>query len=264
MRNRGELKTSPRLLPFTFMERKFSNLFGLLGEKGISMVTVFEQTREGQPKAFIPNFFHKPPFGYPRYKDLNYYRQLAASIYVDMCETAIIDEVCSIPYEIVAEDKAGNEVPGKEKDVERIQEFFDNPNTNKESWEHIVRMMLPDLLELNSGIMVKTFNAFGQMVEIVARDGIAFTKNPDIFGMYTNRADLMLVKNIHPDNAIPANNNLYLGGAVSETQAEEHAAYFQYGWNSATQPVPFGKREIIWFEKKVRTDDLYGLSSMVL
>jgi len=97
-----------------------------------------------------------------------------------MCVTAIIDEVCSVEWEIVAEDRAGNEVPGKEADVERIQEFFYNPNTNKESWEMIVRMMLPDLLELNSGIMVKVFNTFGEMVEICSRDGMAFTKNPDL------------------------------------------------------------------------------------
>lgn len=251
------------------MERKFSNLFGLFGEKAIapttSTVTAFEATREGQPKAYIPNFFYKPPFGYPRYKDLNYYRQLAASIYVDMCETAIIDEVCSVEWDIVAEDRAGNEIPGKEKDVERITQFFENPNTNKESWETIVRMMLPDLLELNSGIMVKTFNAFGKFVEIVARDGAAFTKNPDPYGMYTNRADLILIKDImntQEESAARENLSYPLLGGITGDQAREDGAYFQYGMNTAARPVPFGKREIVWFEKKVRTDDLYGRSAM--
>ena len=248
------------------MERTFKNFFGLLGEKGISTVTAFEETRGGQPKSYIPNFFYKPPFGYPRYKDLMYYRQLAASIYVDMCETAIIDEVCSVQYEIVAEDSAGNEIVGKEKDIEVVDKFFQNPNTNPESWETIIRMMLPDLLEINSGILVKTFNAFGEMVEIVARNGIAFTKNPDIYGMYTHRADLLLVKDID-NNMLPVENQNQvtapiLGGTLSESQAKENAAYFQYGFNTASQPVPFGKREIVWFEKKVRTDDLYGRSAM--
>ena len=251
------------------MAKNLKNFFGLLGAKAISpttsTVTAFEATREGQPKAYIPNFFYKPPFGYPRYKDLNYYRQLAASIYVDMCETAIIDEVCSIEWDIVAEDRAGNEVPGKEADVERITQFFENPNTNKESWESIVRMMLPDLLELNSGVMVKTFNAFGKFVEIVARDGGAFTKNPDPYGMYTNKADLILVKDIMGEQEEEGRQNLtypLLGGALTSEQAKEDAAYFQYGHNTAARPVPFGKREIVWFEKKLRTDDLYGRSAM--
>ena len=232
--------------------------------KGTNAVTAFEETRDGLPKAYIPNFFYRSPFGYPRYKDLNYYRQLAASIYVDMCVTAIIDEVCSVEWEIVAEDRAGNEVPGKEKDVERIQDFFHNPNTNKESWEMIVRMMLPDLLELNSGIMVKIFNMFGEMVEIVARDGMAFTKNPDPYGFYTTRADLILMKNILGEGESQTQTMEYpaIQAEMDATDAQEEGAYFQYGFNTGARPIPFGRREIVWFEKKVRTNNLYGRSSM--
>ena len=232
--------------------------------KGQNAVTVFEQTREGLPKAYMPNFFYRAPFGYPRYKDLNYYRQLAASIYVDMCVTAIIDEVCSVDWEIVAEDRAGNEVLGKEKDVERIQEFFYNPNTNKESWEMIVRMMLPDLLELNSGIMVKVFNMFGEMVEIVARDGMAFTKNPDPYGFYTSRADLILMKNVLGEGETQTQQMDYpaIQAEMDRADAHEEGAYFQYGFNTGARPIPFGRREIVWFEKKVRTNNLYGRSSM--
>jgi len=255
------------------MARNFRNLFGLLtdkadGKPGDGAVSAMEESRDGQPKAYIPNFFYKPPFGYPRYKDLAYFRKLAASIYVDMCETAIIDEVCSIEWSIVAEDREGNEVLGKEKEVEKVTDFFENPNTNKESWETIVRMMLPDLLEINSGIMVKVFNAFGKMVEIVSRDGMAFTKNPDVYGFYTRRADLILLKDIYDDDT--NNPSPYraetgyplLQGYITSSEAQEEGAYFQYGFNTGAKPVPFGKREVVWFEKKVRTDDLYGRSAM--
>jgi len=231
---------------------------------GSNAVTVYEETRDGQPKAYIPNFFYRAPFGYPRYKDLNYYRQLAASIYVDMCVTAIIDEVCSIQYEIVAEDRAGNAVPGKDADVERVQDFFENPNTNKESWEMIVRMMLPDLLELNSGVMVKIFNMFGEMVEICARDGMAFTKNPDPYGFYTSRADIILMKNILGEGEEQTQHMDYpaIQAEMTAEDAHEEGAYFQYGFNTGARPIPFGRREIVWFEKKVRTNNLYGRSSM--
>ena len=227
-------------------------------------MTAFEETRDGLPKAYIPNFFYRAPFGYPRYKDLNYFRQLATSIYVDMCTTAIIDEVCSVEWEIVAEDRAGNEIPGKEKDIERIQEFFYNPNTNKESWETIIRMMLPDLLEINSGIITKVFNIFGEMVEIYSRDGMAFTKNPDPYGTYTSRADLILMKNILGEGETQTQQMDYpaIQAEMTATDAHEEGAYFQYGFNTGARPIPFGRREIVWFEKKVRTDNLYGRSSM--
>ncbi|HUU87359.1 MAG TPA: phage portal protein [Candidatus Glassbacteria bacterium] len=233
-------------------------------QEGTSVVTAFEETRDGLPKAYIPNFFYRAPFGYPRYKDLNYFRQLATSIYVDMCTTAIIDEVCSVEWEIVAEDRAGNEIPGKEKDIERIQEFFYNPNTNKESWETIIRMMLPDLLEINSGIITKVFNIFGEMVEIYSRDGMAFTKNPDPYGTYTSRADLILMKNILGEGETQTQQMDYpaIQAEMTATDAHEEGAYFQYGFNTGARPIPFGRREIVWFEKKVRTDNLYGRSSM--
>ena len=41
----------------------FSNIFGNRETKAeTSVITAFEETREGQPKAYIPNFFYKPPF----------------------------------------------------------------------------------------------------------------------------------------------------------------------------------------------------------
>ena len=31
-------------------------------QKGENAVTIFEETRDGQPKAYIPNFFYRAPF----------------------------------------------------------------------------------------------------------------------------------------------------------------------------------------------------------
>lgn len=41
-----------------------SNIFGKSGLQPLktSTVTAFEETRDGNPKAYIPNFFYKPPF----------------------------------------------------------------------------------------------------------------------------------------------------------------------------------------------------------
>ena len=40
-----------------------SNIFGNREKKTeTNVITAFEETREGMPKAYIPNFFYKPPF----------------------------------------------------------------------------------------------------------------------------------------------------------------------------------------------------------
>ena len=35
-------------------------------QRGINVVTAFEETRDGQPKAYIPNFFYRAPFRVPK------------------------------------------------------------------------------------------------------------------------------------------------------------------------------------------------------
>ena len=162
------------------MDKTFRNLFGLIKEKSVPAIdAISEQTRDAQPKAYIPKFIYKPPFGYPRFVDLPNIRRLAASPYVEMCISATIDEACAVPWDVVI--KEGKEdSPKAQEHVDHIKAFYDNPNTNKESFEEIRRKYLRDILEIDSGVLNKLFNMKEEMVEMVARDGATFTKNPDI------------------------------------------------------------------------------------
>lgn len=239
------------------MERKFKNLFGLIKEKSVPPIdSVNERTREGLPKAYIPKFLYKPPFGYPRFVDLPTIRRLASMPYVEMCISTIVDEISAVPWDIVLEeDIESNET--KEKEIRHIKDFFENPNTNKESFEEIRRKYVRDILEVDSGVLIKMFNPRGEMVEIMARDGSTFTKNPDIYGRIVDREDLIIDPNIATTNK---EMTLMEPGWITAADAREKAAYFQYGWITGARPVPFGKKEIVWFERNPRTDSIYGRS----
>jgi len=227
-------------------------------EKAVpSVESIGEETRNGIQKAYIPKFLYKPPFGYPRYVDLVTIRRLAAMPFVEMCISTIIDEMCQIEWDIVPkEDKTEEQVSEHKK---QILNFFENPNTNKESFEEVRRKYLRDILEIDAGVINKIFNMKGEMVELVARDGATFTKNPDIYGMFTDREDLIVDSMILPPNK-EMSAMAVEPGYISAADAREKAAYFQYGWISGARPVPFGKKEIIWFERNPRTDDIYGRS----
>ncbi|MHA1302359.1 MAG: phage portal protein [Candidatus Heimdallarchaeaceae archaeon] len=228
-------------------------------EKSVPPVaTITEESRGGIPKAYIPKFLYKPPFGYPRYVDLVTIRRLAAMPYVEMCISTIVDNVCAVPWDIVP--KEGKEdSPTLEEHKKQVMDFYKNPNTNKESFEEIRRKYIRDILEVDAGVLNKVFNQKGEMVEIVARDGATFTKNPDIYGMFTDREDLILDAAILPPNKESSAMSIE-PGFISAADAREKAAYFQYGWLSGARPVPFGRREIIWFERNPRTDNIYGRS----
>ena len=238
------------------VERNLKNLFGLIPKSVPAIDSINEITREGIPKAFIPYFFYKPPFGYPRYTDLVTIRRLASTPYVEMCINLILDEMSPIEWDIVTED--GVELtPEKQKEIDHVKSFFENPNTNKESFSDIREQYLRDVLEINSGVVNKMFNKKGEMVEIVARDGATFTKNPDIYGMYTNREDIVAEPNIVMNKREQSMTDLEPGW-ISQTDVKEKAAYFQYGWSTAARPVPFGKKELVWMERRKRTDNLYA------
>ena len=239
------------------MERTLKNLFGLIKEKAVPKIEpISEVTREGLPKAYIPKFIYKPPFGYPRYVDLPNVRRLASTPYVEMCISAIVDEMSAIDWDIVPKD--GIELTSEvQEHIDNVKNFFDNPNTNKESFEEIRRKYIRDILEIDAGVINKIFNQRGQMVEMVARDGATFTKNPDIFGMMTDRDDLIMDSNIMMTNKEAS---LMEPGWITAADAREKAAYFQYGWITGARPVPFGKKEIVWFERNPRTDSIYGRS----
>lgn len=253
-----------------------SNFLGGTEEKSVPAISSLnEMTRDGLPKAYIPKFLYKPPFGYPRYVDLPNVRRLASIPAVEMCTTTIVDEISGLDWNIVL-DEGFEMTDQKQAEVDHVQAFFDNPNTNNESWENIIRKVVRDIAEIDSGVINKIFNQSGQMVEMVARDGATFTKNPDIYGMFTDRDDLIIETWMVPgavSNQMQANHRrgsteiftnrearLMEPGFISYQDARERAAYFQYGWITGARPVPFGKREIVWMERNPRTDDLYGRS----
>ena len=235
------------------------NWLGFAKKSVITVDALSETTREGINKAYIPKFLYKPPYGYPRFANLTYVRYLATTPYVEMCIRTVIDEIASIEWDIVIKD--GMEEQSDEAEIENIRNFFNNPNTNKESFEEVfVRMPVRDVLEVNSAVLNKVYNMKEEMVEIVARDGATFTKNPDIHGMYTNRDDIILPSTIVPDAGDSGRQLLNPYAEITATSARERAAYFQYGWITGPIPVPFGKKEIIWIEQMKRTDDHYGFS----
>jgi len=240
------------------MEKNFKNLFGLIKEKTVPPIdAINERNREGLPKAYIPKFIYKPPFGYPRFVDLPNIRRLAAMPFVEMCISTIVDEASAVPWDIVVKEGI-DPTPAHEKEIEHVKSFYENPNTNKESFDELRRKYIRDILEVDAGVLIKMFNLKEEMVEMMARDGATFTKNPDIFGRIVDREDIIFDSNI----TMPGNKEARLmePGWITAADAREKAAYFQYGWISGARPVPFGKKEIVWMERNPRTDNIYGRS----
>ena len=250
-------------------------------------------------KAFIPNFLYKPPYGYPRNVNTVALRMLAKNSYIFSVVKTLCDEATTIKWEVKVkeeyqvEQEAMEEDPSLEaddiseieeepvvdpkkiegkskpdqyqKDIDKITKFFKNPNRNNESFEHILRSVITDILEVDAGVIIKVFNKGGEMSQIFARDGSTFLKNPDIYGYMGDRAQFVPPLPMGYESV-----NINFGQTADVTQQNlikhydmlyrEKAGYFQYGWTASSMPVPFGQREVVYMMHNPRTDSIYGRS----
>lgn len=174
-------------------------------------------------KATIPEFLYKPPFGYPLNKNVVEIRRMGRTPYVCGIVETTTSQIGGLPWKITG--RKGKELP--EAIVEKTEEFFYNPNSNDDSLSDILHMYVTDLLELNIGVIEKAYSRRGEFKEIFPRDAGTFTKNPDIHGI------------------LPQENS-----------------YYQYGWHTGVQPIPFDRHEIVYTLARPRTNTIYGLGAI--
>jgi len=215
-------------------------------------------------KAFIPDYLYKPPFGYPHRTNLPFLRKLATTPNVFSIVKTLSDESSSLKWEVVM--KEGADFSSKEEEkLKDINKWFKNPNGNEESWEHIQRCLIRDILEVDAGVGVKVFNRNGEFKQLFSRDGMTFLKNPDIYGYIGNRAELVFPAPMPPDvqAAYDAARESFYEPIVQQYYRQNYAnkaAYFQYGWTAGSMPKPFGRREIMYIMQNPRSDSVYGRS----
>jgi len=99
----------------------------------------------------MTEWFYNPLKGQPRYVDIYRLRSLAASEWVLMCTSTIIEEIAQVPWEIVPKLQ---ESPPEQilNEIDEVNYFLNNPNDNKgETINTIFRAFLRDSLELDCG-----------------------------------------------------------------------------------------------------------------
>lgn len=159
--------------------------------------------REFPRRAVMTEWFYNPLKGQPRYVDIYRLRSLAASEWVFMCTSTIIEEIAQVPWEVVPKDPKLQESPPEQilNEIDEVNYFLNNPNDNKgETINTIFRALLRDSLELDAGCIVKGFSESSydrhpaggfelrpqgerMLLELFARDGGSFLKETDVNGI---------------------------------------------------------------------------------
>jgi hypothetical protein len=217
---------------------------------------------QGIYKAYMPRYLYRPPFGYPRTDNVMLQRQLAKNAFIFAVHKSIKDEVGNAKWEIrFRKDAPKKDDPQIEELRKRITAFFRNPNRNKESWAQMRKKYIKDILEVDSGVLIKVFNYKGEFCQLFCYDGGSFLVNPDIHGYMGARDDFVAPM----DSSWAVGQRTPLPDQIKQYALaySENAAYFQYGTvSTASIPIPFGKREVIYQMQNPQTTEPYGVSPM--
>lgn len=219
-----------------------------------SAITSAQVQNQGMIKRFIPYYIYKPPFGFPRRDiDLINCRRLARTPFVFSVIKTLLDEITSAKWDILPNE--GFTEDEVKEDVKSIKEFINNPNDNNESFRSIIRAVVRDIFEIDSGVIEKVYNRKGELVELYTIDGSTMLINPDEHGSIRNRLDYVPVMYTRDLESNQAQISAYYNNYLKET-----AAYFQYNWTGGIWPIPFGKKEIVYIKANDSSDSIYGTS----
>lgn len=106
-------------------------------------------------KAVMTEWFWQPIRGQPRRVDTNELRKYSNTVWVQSIVMTILNQICSIPWDIIP--ITGKEKENIDEEKERVKLFLENPNKNTESLNDLIRAWVKDVLEIDAGVIVKVF-----------------------------------------------------------------------------------------------------------
>ncbi|RLC88149.1 MAG: hypothetical protein DRJ03_03685 [Chloroflexi bacterium] len=180
--------------------------------------------KKSKRRAIYVQWFWNAPYGQPRNVNILELREYAQSTWCQLCINTLIDEVTTVDWDIVPKrpEDAENEVVLQH--CREVREFFEKPNLNDESFEQILRQVVRDILEIDAGVIVKTFEN-GKMTEFYSADGATFLKDVDEYGVVRG--------------------------------------YYQYSLKVPNaKPIYFTDREIVYIMQNPRSYSCYGFSAV--
>lgn len=207
-------------------------------------------------------FFNESLDGEPRHSDLFAVRLLGRTGYVELLKDVIKDQVASTDFHVkpVIPEGEDREASQREQDAaDAMTEFFKgNFNSDNQSFDHLLKAILNDVLDFNTGAIELVSDDDGFLEELIVRDGLTFTKNL-----------LDVGKLPEPDSGDPAYYQFSLssqaqqffrsdrqGIDIRDVTAELSSMGFSRIFSRETRE--FSRDQIAWFELDNRTGAPYG------
>lgn len=218
----------------------------------------------GVLKQVFPQYLYSPPYGFPKRLNGVFLRRISQNLHISSILKTIKDGICLTKWEIVPEK--GVELTAQEKaEMQKAIQLMTNPNP-EDTFKSFLRKLVEDLIVLESGTYTHVFNRKGELRELRAVDGNSILKNPDVFGSFQSRDDIITDFGYFM-NSISMNDsdlNWKTAQSMYGTSYNQKAAYFQYNGGFAYGfPVPYGKSEIVYIQMNPESSGVYTNGSPI-
>lgn len=150
-------------------------------ESKATITGVGGNTSTGIKGAKSSVFFNESMDGEPRHDDLFAIRLLGQTGYVEVLKDVIKDQVASTDFKVkpVVPEGEDREPTQREQDAaDAMTRFFKgNFNTDSQSFDHLLKAVLNDVLDFNTAAIELVSDEDGFLDEMIVRDGMTITKN---------------------------------------------------------------------------------------
>lgn len=200
--------------------------------------------------------FHTGGNGVPRGQDLLKIRRLGQSYAVQLMKDTVKQQVTTTPFSVTPTSEEPTRV--EEQAADNLENFLRGGfNDNKESFDHFLKKILDDVMDVDSGIVELVPDDDGYLSEMYVRDGITFTKNPDDHGRLPDAPQAAYYQfglNHFAQRVISTENDLTL-----QDLAEHLNRYGAQSFNlRAHDPIEFSREQIVWFSESPNSWSPYG------
>ncbi len=215
----------------------------------------FFSDEENQIKLPVfPEWFFSARLGQPRQSNLLEVRTFAKSPWIQIAINTIKKEVNQVPHKIVLTDENSEEDISKyKKEVDIVENFFKDLNSNHETIEDLQSPVITDLGEIDAGTWIKVYSTDSYSKELVTVY--------DEHGRDVGQQEKMVLKPFGQRELVEM---WYADGATFLIYIDifrRIQGYYQYTFkNPRANPVFFDKNEVVYFMLNRRSYTLYGYS----
>jgi len=268
------------------MKRIFPNIFNKIDslekqptnsyyDRPFAMLgTNFELNKLPLPKIW----FYNPGFGIPRNVDTTILRQFSMTAPARLSIDTVIEEICGLEWDIVPKKDFVENY--NEEIRKKIYYFFKYPNPDSD-FIHMMRKLLDDILSIDAGVLVKVFSKDSKLPEKAYDVEKNIWKNNKLVSTKTTKIMAKQIYDLDRINIVPE--KYEEGTPTSELVAlrvadgatilkapnefgmlpETKPAYYQYSFiHPNGTPIPFFKREIVYFSMNPMSNSFYGKSPL--